>query len=66
MNHFRKLSSKDQRNGSCVLEEKATHQLSQHFCTPRLSEYNVDGTIYQLVTQLRVVNEISIPPAYAT
>lgn len=28
---------------SCV-EEKATHQLCLRFCTPRLPEYNVDGT----------------------
>ena len=27
-----------------ALGEKATHQLSLRFCTPRLPEYNVDGT----------------------
>ena len=31
-----------------VLEKKATHLLSLCFCTPRLPEYNVDGTYKSL------------------
>ena len=27
-----------------ALKEKATHQFSLRFCTPRIPEYNVDGT----------------------